>query len=63
MEDVPPLLQVVQGVSFERSGEGLAGGVELDVPRLRDADEVHDLHLVAVAGTGVIVIKFLSLFS
>ncbi len=49
VEDVPPLLEVFQGVSLERSGLRLALWVELDVPRLRRADEVNDLHLVAVA--------------
>ena len=49
VEDVPPLLEVLLGVSLQRSGQGLTLGIELDVPRLRSTDEVDDLHLVAVA--------------
>ena len=49
VEDVPPLLEVLLGVSLQRSGQGLTLGIELDVPRLRNTDEVDDLHLVAVA--------------
>ena len=47
MEYFPPLLEMFQGVGFERSGLRLTLIVELDVPRLRDPDEVNDLHVVA----------------
>ena len=47
VEDFPPLLEMFQGVGFERSGLRLTLIVELDVPRLRDPDEVNNLHVVA----------------
>ena len=53
IEDVPPLLQVILGVSFQRSGYRLTVGIELDMPRLRHADEVNDLDLVTVAVSNV----------
>ena len=47
MEYFPPLLEMFEGVGFEGSGLRLTLIVELDVPRLRDTDEVNNLHVVA----------------
>ena len=47
VEYFPPLLEMFEGVSFERSGLRLTLVVELDMPRLRDSDEVNNLHVVA----------------
>ena len=47
VEYFPPLLEMFEGVGFEGSGLRLTLIVELDVPRLRDPDEVNDLHVVA----------------
>ena len=47
VEYFPPLLEMFEGVGFEGSGLRLTLIVELDVPRLRDTDEVNDLHVVA----------------
>ena len=47
MEDLPPMLQMLESVRFQGSSLGLTLIVELDVPRLRHADEVNDFHFVA----------------
>ena len=59
VEYFPPLLEMFQGVCFEGSGLRLTLIVELDVPRLRDPDEVNNLHVVAESEIFQVIIGML----
>ena len=49
VEDLPPVLDVLHGVLLALPRLRTVRLVEGDLPGLRRADEVHDLHLLAVA--------------